>query len=116
MRGSFVNERMGDGVQKLTQHERRYRLLYITPELLLAVMFSPRLLSGVVCAHHLDGLPEDVVVQAVAYSEERHAFMLRLYHPSFSVSEGCCTIPEISPQVSVVDARVMPEQQGREFI
>jgi len=100
----------------LAAGECRYRLLRITPELLLALTLNPRREGDRIDALTVEGLPADVYAEAVWYDHDRDCFCLRIAHPTFDVVLEGCLPPEAFVSVRRETLRVAGTQRGREFI
>lgn len=91
------------------ERERRFKLLWVSPELLMNVLLSPTQTGGRVRVMRVEGLPEDSTeVQSVYYDDSRRAFGLHLWHPSFDVVESGALIPEVHVAISAEDLEVRP--------
>lgn len=88
-----------DGLADLFVSGRHVKHLWISAQLLLQALFSPRLDGGdEVRAVTVEGLPRDFTAQAVRYDETREAFCFRIDHPSFPRVPDCHAIPELTVQ------------------
>lgn len=96
--------------------ERRFRILMLAPELMLGLLINPERKGDDVRCFTLDGLPDNCEIDAVSYNDERHAFALRLYHPTFDVVPEAHPIPEVTVNIKAETLRVAAERRGREFI
>jgi len=97
--------------------ERRYKMLWISPELLLAALFSPQRDGDKVRVVEVDGLPYGCKVEAVRFDEDRRAFVFRLWHESFDVVPLNYCPPEVTPECRAVELLLKTEKRtGREFI
>lgn len=75
--------------------ERRLKIMWVTPELLVGLRFFGGNRVGDQVEWTTLDLPADVTVQAVHYSPERDAFGFRLYHPSWDVVPDGNVIPDV---------------------
>jgi hypothetical protein len=93
--------------------EPRYRVMTVSPELLLEALMSPLVReSGAVRCLHVCGLPEGCKVQAVIWDEFARVFRFRLWHPSFDVVEIGNAIPELRLEFRAEDLFLYKENRG----
>ncbi len=90
--------------------ERRFRVLWVSPELLANAVLDSR--CQYVHEYVAENLPEGIRIEGVIYDPARDAFGFRLYHPSFDEVAPCERIPELFVMVRAVDRG---ERRGREF-
>lgn len=73
--------------------ERRWKILYISPELLLHLrLFGGQRNGDTVTLSSMD-LPEDVKVHRLFWSDDHQAFGWIISHPSFEPVGDACIIP-----------------------
>lgn len=92
--------------------ERRYKIVRLTPELLLDALLSPRLDQSFVRVLRMDGVPEGCQIEAVAWDEWSRCFMFRLFHESFDVLDPAAAIPDLFPVIHQETVRVVRPDQA----
>lgn len=96
---------------------RRFKNLWITPELLLNMLFSPQQIdAGTIKVLEVNGIPEGCYIDAVMYSDDRRAFCFRLFHSSFEEVEPAHNTPEITAEIVAKAMQVMPLSARKEFL
>lgn len=92
--------------------ERRFRVLRITPELLVNTLLSPvRVRDELVRVMDVRGLPENVEIDAVAYDDLRREFCFRLWHASFEP----VPLGDVAPKIDVtVTMELLPAPGGED--
>src|SRR5262245_20569007 len=97
--------------------ERRFKTMWVTPELLLNGMWGWVRDGNTVRAITIEGIPEGCEVMAVTWAGERRAFGILLYHQDFAVVEPSLLIPEIIPTFRADTLHLQePRPMGRQFI
>jgi hypothetical protein len=91
------------------EKDRRYKILYVSPELLMNALFAGGLSNTSIT---VEGMPTDCQIVGVHYSEDRISFAFMLYHESFDIVPEVNCIPTISPTFTAHDK----PKAGREFI
>ncbi len=86
--------------------ERRYRLLRLTPEVLLNALFSPVRHELTVDWLTIEGMPEGAEVEGIVWDDHTRAFVLRLWHESFGIVEPSAPIPTLEPLLTRWTVRV----------
>lgn len=77
--------------------ERRYRVLSVTPELLMNALFSSRRDGSTIRVIRMEGLPDGCEIQAVTWDDLSCCFKFRLWHESFDVVPAGEMCPAIWP-------------------
>ena len=95
--------------------DRRYKLLGLTPDLLLRVIFLRADDGNTATVVFMDGVPSDCEVTAVHYNAECDIFILRLWHESFEIVPDGHPIPSLNPTIRSQTV-ILKEYRGREFI
>ena len=91
--------------------ERRYRIMAVAPELLMNLTINPQLDGDDIRALTVDGLPADVRIQAVCWSDEKRCFLFRLHSDTWDVVEECTAIPAVTVTVTAHQLRVDRTEQ-----
>ncbi len=95
--------------------DRRYRIMEISPELLFTCSLSPRWVSAdEFMVNEIEGLPDDVQIQAIVYDDLTRLVCVRLWSSSWAVLEDGATIPKViitikSKEVSLSDVKAVRE-------
>lgn len=95
------------------KREPRYRVLDVTPELMMNVLLSPQRHACEVRSLVIEGLPNGVEIDAVFWSDECRCFRFRLWHESFDLVSLAEMIPLILPTVRVDVIRLSKEEADR---
>ncbi len=99
--------------------ERRYKLLWVSTELLMYMRFGACLRRGdEVLYPVLENWPEGAVVRSVTYDHLTDSFAFRLYHPDWPVIASGEHIPPLRLNVRSEMLKVVPpqERRGPEFL
>ncbi len=80
--------------------DRRYKVLWIDPNLLMDLRFSAVLAKDTIRAVTVKGLPEDAVVQAMCYDPMKHAVGLRIWSSTFDEVPPENTAPELQVELT----------------
>lgn len=75
--------------------ERRYRIFYVTPELMMGCLAFRATAERRLVGCHTTGLPDGYKLLAVQYDFGRDAFGFKVEHPSFDVVPDGDLIPEM---------------------
>lgn len=102
---------MSDVKRFFEPNERRYKTLWLSADMVLNFVFTPRLLADgtAIIIKKIEGIPEGCKVQAVTYSFDRDSFGFRLYHPSFDEVEPGMEEPHAMPEFHTERMRVIPK-------
>lgn len=89
---------------------RRYRNLWISPELLLKSLLFCRvqISESEILSFSIKGLPDGCEVQAVHYCEWKDAFCFRLWHESFDELKESQAIPDLYPEIIATRHEIIP--------
>lgn len=85
---------------------RRYRILSVSPELLMDALLSPRRDGGMIRVVRMEGLPDGCEIQAVTWDDLSFCFKFRLWHESFDVVPDGHVCPPVSPLFHAENVRV----------
>lgn len=94
---------------------RRVKLLRVSADLLLNILFSPQAVGAEIRIIGIEGIPDGARVQAVGHDHHRDQFLFRLEHESFpEVAEGH-HITELSVNVYERRVRIAPDDDNRGY-
>ena len=95
--------------------DRRFRVLWITPELLMDLVINPRAEGDVIRALTVQGIPDDAKIEGISYDFYRAAVGLRVWSASFDVVEDAGLPPDLSVTISEqryrIDYRIADEAE-----
>lgn len=83
--------------------ERRFRICYLDAQEILTILRWRSEFDCIAVKHR--EIPEDAYVENVTFSDERRAWMIRLYHVSFDSVKPCNIGPSIAEPACFVLAK-----------
>lgn len=91
--------------------DRRYKVLWVTPELIFEGILRPMVLpDGNVAALKVTGIPDDARVEAMCYDPMQNRVGLRIWSQSFDqVIEGY-SLPELAVQIHQYFYKTLPPE------
>lgn len=102
----------------LQASDRRLKRCYVSKELLLNFLLSPRKYDDHVEVYIVSGIPDDCTIEAVMFDFDRDAWAVRLHHPSFDAVDENHVIPSVDITIKAERVRLAdaPGVNFREFI
>lgn len=90
----------------------RVKVLWLTPEILVDVLFSPSREGGEIRCISQEGIPDGAKIEAVCFSFEQRAFGLRFSHPSFEEVEPGNLAPGLKVRLTAEKLHVLEDAEA----